>query len=416
MFTKTRSPLVILGLLCTAYALSFFHRVCPSVLAPDLMETFSLDAASFSLIGSSTMLGYAITQIPSGLLADIIGGRRTLAMFQVFTGLICIVFTFCESLMPAVLCRFLIGLTLAANVPAYKIFATSVPAEKYAQYCSILTGFGTVGTLLAATPLVTAVGLMGWQAALFMAGVFTVIVGATVFLMLDDGPARNNAASDTRARIASLKSGLREVVRMKNFWLLVIWFMFMVGNLFTLVATWWGSFLMQAGELSKEDAGLSISIMSLGPLPFLMVFPWLSDKVLHSRRIVIMMSALLESIALGYICLSGGKVLSFMELTVLGLSIGIATNCMGPLVFTMVKESVPASTLASASGFLNCTGPVMAALIQSVFGAILAWRLGAGATPQEAYSSAFILLFVGSSIAFVSTLFMKDTWKAPQAS
>lgn len=416
MFAKTRSPLIILSLLCTAYALSFFHRVCPSVLAPDLMKAFSLDAASFSLIGSSTMLGYAITQIPSGILADIIGGRRTLAMFQVLTGLFCIAFTFCEGLIPAVCCRFLLGITLAANVPAYKIFATSVPAEKYAQYCSILTGFSAVGTLLAATPLVVATNLMGWQMALFMAGVFTIIIGTTIFLMLDDGPAQNTFSGSVASRLSTLKAGICEVARTKNFWLLTIWFMFMIGNLFTLVATWWGSFLMQAGELSKEDAGLSISIMSLGPLPFLMVFPWLSDKVFHSRRIVILMAALLESVALGYICLNSHRVLSFAELTLLGFFVAMATSCMGPLVFTMVKESVPASALASASGFLNCTGAVMAAVLQSVFGAILAWCFDAGATAQEAYASAFALLCAGSSIAFVSTLFMKDTWKAPQES
>ena len=102
-------PLPILMLLCTGYALSFFQRVYPSVLAPELMESFALDGVSFSLISSATMLGYAITQVPSGILADVFGGKKTLAAYQILAGMFCILFTFCGSLVPAVVCRFLIG-------------------------------------------------------------------------------------------------------------------------------------------------------------------------------------------------------------------------------------------------------------------------------------------------------------------
>jgi MFS family permease len=375
------------------------------------MRDLSLDEASFSLLGSATMLGYALTQIPSGFLADILGGRKTLAYCQILTGVFCIFFTFSETASSATASRFLLGLTLAANVPAYKIFSTAVPAHKYAQYCSILTGFGTVGTLMAATPLVWLSGLTGWHIALLIAGVLTICVGLIIGTMLDDG-AQTNISVPFTARMRELKNGIVVVATMKNFWFLVIWFMFMIGNLFTLVATWWGSFLMQAGGLSKESAGLSISIMSLSPLPLLMVFPWLSDNVLHSRRIFLMLAALLETLVLGYICLRGDSGYSFWELTIAGIIINIATQAMGPLVFTMIKESVPPSALASASGFLNCSGPVMSAILQSIFGAILAWQLGQGAGSSAAYSHAFILLAIGSGIAFIATLFMKDTWQA----
>lgn len=138
-----RSPLAVLAILCAGYAVSFFHRACPAVPSVVLMQDFSLDAASFSLISSSTMPGCALTRIPSGMLADIIGGRRTMALYQVFAGLsfmmakrriICalyqvlagllnMAFTLCSGLASAVACRFLPGLTLTANIPARKILA-----------------------------------------------------------------------------------------------------------------------------------------------------------------------------------------------------------------------------------------------------------------------------------------------------
>ena len=408
---KLRSPLLLLALLCTGYALSFFHRVCPAVLAPELMEAFKLDATSFSLISSATMLGYAVTQIPSGLLADIMGGRRTMALYQVLAGSFCIAFTFCGSMAPAVFCRFLLGLTLACNVPAYKILAASVPADRYAQYCSILTGCSAVGTLLAASPLVAITNLVGWQIALLLAGIFTVLIGVAVFLLLEDSDCANSRdVPSPLENLRALKKGLYEVVHLKNFWLIFLWFMFMIGNMFVLLTTWWGSYLMEANGLSKEAAGLSLSIMSLGPLPLLVVVPWLSDNVFHSRRIFLLAAALLESAALAYVCFSSSA-LSFTELTVAGLSISAATTCMGPLSFTMVKESVPSSALASACGFLNCSGPVMAAVLQWLVGAVLTWQTNSGSTVQGAYSCAFLLLLAGSLTALAASLFMKDTLK-----
>lgn len=407
---KLTSPLSILALLSAGYALSFFHRVCPSVLAVDLMKDFSLDAASFSLISSATMLGYALTQIPSGLLADVVGGRRTLALYQVLAGGFCILFALSHSLAPAVVSRFLLGLTLASNVPSYKILAALVPAGSYARYCSVLTGCGALGTLLAASPLVAASNLMGWRAALILAGLFTFLLGCAIFLLLGDTDcAGRDCAPSARENIRALKEGLLVIVKMKNFWLIFIWFMFMVGNLFALLTTWWGAYLMRANGLSKEAAGLSISLMSLGPLLLIMVFPWLSDNVVHSRRVFLLAAALLESLVLGFICLHREGPLPFAALTGLGLLLSIATTCMGPLSFTMVKESVPSSALASACGFLNCSGPVVAAALQSLFGAVLVRRLANGATEPAAYSDAFLLMLAGSVLAFLATLFMKDT-------
>lgn len=411
---SVRSPLAVLALLCAGYAVSFFHRVCPAVLSVDLMQDFSLDAASFSLISSSTMLGYALTQIPSGMLADIIGGRRTLALYQVLAGLLCMAFTFCNELASAVTCRFLLGLTLAANIPAYKILALRVPSEHYARYSVVLTCSGAVGTLMAATPLVALTDLAGWRGALFMAGAFTVFLGLALLVLLRR-PSRteNVRIPSVKENIRSLKEGARTVLRMKQFWLIFLWFMFVIGNMFALVTMWWGGYLMQANGLTREAAGLSISVMSLGPLPLALLVPWLSDRVFHSRRVFLVAAAALEAAVFGFIWLNGDLQLSFAALTVLGLMVTVSTNAFGTLCFTMVKECVPVSALASACGLLNASGPVMAAIIQSVFGAIVAWKTGAGCSNTEAYSTAFAFLFVGSLVAAGAALLMKDTLGGP---
>jgi MFS family permease len=143
----------------------------------------------------------------------------------------------------------------------------------------------------------------------------------------------------------------------------------------------------------------------------MLIFPWLSDNIVKARKPFLMISALMQCAILLFICLHKEHAVSFTGLTVLGALFTIFTNCMGPISFTMVKESVPSSALASATGFINCSAPVFAAVIQGVFGSVIAGMMRGGTTSLEAYASAFLLLLAGSVIALGTTFFMKDTLK-----
>ena len=52
------------------YAYQFALRVSPSVMASELMQTLSLDAAGFGLLASFYYYGYALFQVPAGSLLD----------------------------------------------------------------------------------------------------------------------------------------------------------------------------------------------------------------------------------------------------------------------------------------------------------------------------------------------------------
>ncbi|MDO5536914.1 MAG: MFS transporter [Desulfovibrionaceae bacterium] len=406
---RLTSPYAILALLCAAYAMSYFHRVCPAVLSVDLMNDFSLDGAAFSLISSATMLGYSLSQIPSGILSDIIGGRRTLGIFQALAGLACIGFTLCEDISGGLACRFLLGLVLAANIPAYKVLAVRVPPKDYARFTAILTCSGVLGTLLASSPLVAATSLAGWRGALMIAGCFTFVLGVSVYTLLREPESAGQEQGGTlKENIAGLKHGCGVVLRMRQYWLILAWFVVTVGCMFALVTMWWGGWLMQGVGLSREEAGLSMSIMALTPLPLALVVPWLSDSVFHSRRVFLLGAALLQTVCFGFIWLNDEPV-SFAVLTALGSAMPLSISALGVMVFPMIRETVPLSVLATATGVINATAPAAAAVIQVVFGAILSSETGAGASMFAAYSQAFGFMFAISLIPVLASIIMKDT-------
>ena len=114
------------------------------------------------------------------------------------------------------------------------------------------------------SPPAALTGLAGWRGALFMAGAFTVFLGLALLVLLRRPSATEMVRiPSVKENVRTPKKGARTVLRMKDFWLIFLWFMFVIGNMFALVTMWWGGYLMQANGLSQEHAGLSISVMSL---------------------------------------------------------------------------------------------------------------------------------------------------------
>lgn len=63
------------------YIFTMFLRACPAILALDLQASFTMEEPFIALISSATPVGYAIMQLPTGLITDLAGGRKTIRFF-----------------------------------------------------------------------------------------------------------------------------------------------------------------------------------------------------------------------------------------------------------------------------------------------------------------------------------------------
>jgi sugar phosphate permease len=70
----------VFGILALALFV-YFHRVSPAVVSTDLQTTFGVGAASIALLSSAYFYAYTIMQLPSGLLTDNLGPRKTVSIF-----------------------------------------------------------------------------------------------------------------------------------------------------------------------------------------------------------------------------------------------------------------------------------------------------------------------------------------------
>ncbi|SHH89689.1 Major Facilitator Superfamily protein, partial [Caloranaerobacter azorensis DSM 13643] len=76
----------IWGILALAYVIVFFHRVAAGVVRQDLIKAFNITDVEFGNLGSMYFYAYMIMQIPSGILADTLGARKTVSIGTLLAG------------------------------------------------------------------------------------------------------------------------------------------------------------------------------------------------------------------------------------------------------------------------------------------------------------------------------------------
>ncbi len=101
----------------------FFHRLCPAVIALDIQASFGLTGTLLGILGSAYFYSYAAMQLPTGLMADSWGPRKTVSSFFVLAGLGSILMGVAPNLSIAVLGRILVGAVLTAQSHGQKLYA-----------------------------------------------------------------------------------------------------------------------------------------------------------------------------------------------------------------------------------------------------------------------------------------------------
>jgi ACS family glucarate transporter-like MFS transporter len=182
MKEPSRWPTV--GLLFLTATAGYLCRVNISTAGALLMAEFRLSQAQMGTLFSGFLLGYALCQIPAGVLADRFGPKRTLAV----AALAWTVLTVAQSAVVAnavvvlLVLRFLLGVTAAPTYPgAAAGVAQWIPASHQGRATGIVMASIGLGSALA-PPLVSSLMVrFGWRAAIAISAVpaFLVALGWT---------------------------------------------------------------------------------------------------------------------------------------------------------------------------------------------------------------------------------------------
>lgn len=418
-FAKVRRKRqVIFWILAWGYVLVYFHRLCPAIVAVDMMKDLSADGTLLGLLGSAYFYPYAAMQLPAGLLSDSWGPRRTITLFFAVAFVGSLILGFAPGISMAVVGRVLVGLGVSMLfVPTMKILAEWFEVAEFSTMTGILMAMGGLGSLIAASPLAAMSSWLGWRASFIIVGVFTLLLAALVWLLVRDRPSDfglpspNVATAAAKSEPIGLMQGIVRVAGYKAFWPLAVWFFFTMAIFFSFAGLWGGPYLMQVYGLSKAQAGRILSMCAVGMIIGSPLLSILSNRLFRGRKPVIVIASLVN-LAMTLLLWAFTADIPPVAMYCLCLSIGVFTSAIVTLGFTVAKELFPVGIAGTSTGLANIFPFAGGAVFQPLVGAVLEANGKTGSAFTVAgYRQAFLLLTGCALIALISSLFLKETLK-----
>lgn len=391
------------------FLIAFLHRAAPGVLAKELMQAFGITGTVVGLLSAMYFYSYAGFMVPGGVLIDSVGPRWVIAGGGAVMGLGSLAMGLAPS--PAVLFtgRLLVGLGATVTFTgALKIAANWFPRSQFGMMSALTATVGVLGALVGSAPLAALAASVSWRGALVIIGAVTVAAAILCAAAVRDQPAGAPHVSPRTETLRVVLAGTLQVLRNSHTWPPFLCFFFLyaaMGNFFL----WSVPFLRDVYGLPTTTAALYASLPSFALLVSAPLTGYLSDRVLHRRKLPYI--ALVSGqflVWLGFVLTLGtlplpGVCLLFVLLGVMG----------GAFVLTwpLGAEVNPPALAGSAVAVTNLGGFVGAALTQGPVGAMLdaGWTgavvEGARVYPVASYRSAFAIctLFVltGAAISFL---------------
>jgi len=398
---------VIWALAATFYLYEYFLRVFPSVIIPDLMSVFSVDATAIGALSAFYFYIYAPLQLPVGMITDRYGARKLLAIAAMTAGLGTLLFAIASQYWTAAAGRFLMGAGSSFGFVGM-IYVSShwFEESKRGIMIGLANTIGMMGAILGEGPLRIGINLFGWRISLFVMAGFAFILSALIYLIVrNDPPDMKKIEKSPTNLIKNLK------IVSQNFytWLNALVALFFYVTTATFAGLWGIPFIQATYGISTELAGFAVSMIFFGWAaggPLIGIF---SDKIRQKKPILLLTNAI------GFILMSIVVYISHLPISLLFILFfltGFISS--GQLLnFSYCIDINPPSAKGTAIAFTNFIVVIGAVVLQPFVGYLLDlnWT-GQMMGNIHVYSShdytiAMSCFPASFLLAFILTLFLK---------
>jgi MFS family permease len=283
--------------LALLWCLAWIDRVNIGFAKLTMLDDLKFSEAIYGLGAGMFFLGYFFFEVPSNLLLQKIGARKTLMRITIGWGAVCIAMAFVSTPLQFYVLRFLLGAFEAGFQPGVLIFLTAwYPAHRRAQAIGLFTSATAVSGIVGGpaagyimTGLGGASGMAGWQWVFMLEGAITILAGACAWWVLKEKPQDAGwlSASEKSSVLAELAAdesahphrphAFGALLANPSFWLLTAIYFCLVAGYATL--NFFGpTAIRELGFTAPTTIGWIISACSVGGAVFQIVIGRHSDK------------------------------------------------------------------------------------------------------------------------------------------
>lgn len=414
---------IVYATLALPYVIVYFHRVALGVVASNLYVDFHMSGAMVGILAALYFYVYTFMQIPSGIMADYWGPRKTVTFGMGFAFIGSLLFALSPSTTLLFIGRFLVSMGVSVIfIAILKIQTAWFMQSEFARVTGMTVLIGNGGAVLAATPLAILVSLSDWRFAFIVMSIISLLSAVVAYLFTKNAPKEIGFAplSGTLAEVTRKNADWREIGSsliqvLTNRWslLLCLAYFGLFGSFLTFQGIWGVPYFMHVFNLSKGTAANLLLTASIGHMIGALSIGLISDK-LGKRKPAYLCSLMLFTASWALLTFYPNLGLPTLLLYPLSFMIGFFASCF-ILTYAWAKEINDPKIPGIAMGAANMFGFLGAAIMQPLYGLILdlGWdgRMvnGSPVYTAESYRFAFLISLGTLLVAIAAIFLMRET-------
>jgi ACS family glucarate transporter-like MFS transporter len=358
---------------------TYLDRVCIGVAGPRMQAELGLSPGSWGWVLGAFTLGYALFEVPGGMMADRFGARATLARIVLFWSLFTGATGLATGLGMLLLVRFLFGAGEAGAFPgATSALVRWFPVQEHSRAQGVVLMATRVGGMLAPVLVVPMQQAWGWRPSFFLFAGLGVLWCVAWFSWYRDQPADKRRLPAGELRLIQAGGGAasgapprvawRRVFKQADFWrLLVTYHTYSWGAFFYI--GWLHTYLQKGRGFSENEmkvwSALPFAMGALGNL----VGGALSDLLVRRRGLRFGRRVVgTAGLAFGSVFLFATSLAPDRTWTAIFLCLGFfSIDCFLPVSWAMTAD-LGRRSAGAISGAMNMAGQLGAFLSSVTFG------------------------------------------------
>lgn len=372
----------LIPLLLIANMVAFLDRINIGFAQLQMKQTLPFDDAVYALGAGIFFIGYFLFEVPSNLLLERIGARKTLLRIMVLWGLAAMAMMFASTPLQFYAARFFLGVFEAGFAPGVLLYLTYwYPSVRRGQVIAILMTAPPI-VMFMAGPLSGSIlkyldgvsGFYGWQWLFLIQGLPAPILGVLIYYLFRDKPSEaawlskqekvllDDALQRDAGNIVRTTSGtFRQMLRDPKVYMLALVCFLLLGANYTMVF-WMPTLIHSWGVQDPFLVGVYHAISNVTGIICMVLIGRHSDKW-HERRWHYASCVTIAAGGLFLIMLLHGSLIG----SIMALSfavIGFVTA--PPLFFALTSEYFSAGTAAGGLALITSLGNLGPAVSPSI--------------------------------------------------
>ena len=355
--------LILLSTICITYFVENFLRMAAGALTPILIAELNISHSAMGLLISAYFFIYGVMQIPSGILSEKYGARKTILFFTAITVVGIFLFWSSKSYNNLFIAQFLIGIGCSTfYINAVKLVTTWFPANRKATAIGILSASSGLGNFVSYMGFPLAVERWGsWRPLYFGMSVILVVNWVmNIFILKDkEAPQVEKVKKDT----TPITKTIIETLKDKRL------YPFLAGYMLSTTAwvfmNWMPQFLIDVRGMTYIQVGQIASVGTIAGIPGCILVAAISDKLKARKTPLLGFSIMATVVLIAFLNLPGTT--PVYVFSALNFLMGFAYSYW-VLYFSMIPETLPPRKASVGLGIVNGLGTIMFSVFAPLYG------------------------------------------------